>query len=96
MSRPLLLLIAALATYRLARMVAWEEGPGAVFTRLRGRIDPDQATWIGRGLNCPLCVGFWIALPITLLLVPFDWSVLFVWWAVAGAQAVLQKQERNR
>ncbi len=39
-----------------------EEGPGlpwgsaeqrsiGVFARLRGRIDPDQTTWVGRGLN---------------------------------------------
>jgi len=96
MIQPLPLLIAALVTYRLARMIAWEEGPGGVFVRLRGKLDPDQQTWLGRGLNCPLCVGFWLALPITLLVVPPDWSLIIAWWAVAGAQTALQKQEQKR
>src|SRR5262249_55240931 len=57
------LVLASLATYRLARMVASEEGPGGVFVKLRGVLDADQQTWFGRGMNCQLCVGFWLALP---------------------------------
>jgi hypothetical protein len=90
------LALAALATYRLARMISGEEGPGAIFTKLRGRFDPDQATWIGRGLNCQLCVGFWLALPIALLVAPLDWSLLLAWWGIAGAAALLAKWEQKR
>jgi len=93
---PIALLLASLITYRMARMLAWEEGPFSVFVKFRGRFDPDQRTWLGRGLNCPLCVGFWLALPITALFMPLDWSLIIAWWAVAGAQTVLQKQEHKR
>lgn len=85
--------IAALATYRLARMVASEEGPFGVFTRLRGACDPDQKTWIGRGLNCPMCVGFWIAAPLAYLA---GERTLLAWWGIAGAQALLQGWENRR
>lgn len=88
------LLLAALATYRLARMVATEEGPFGVFVALRGRLDPDQRTWIGRGLNCPLCVGFWAA-PLALGLL-WLWPPLAWWLGCAGAATLLQKWEHRR
>lgn len=84
----LYLVIAALATYRVARIITEEEGPFEIFARLRRRVADDQ-TWIARGLHCPFCVGFWVAgvfvvyliaigeVPITL--------VPILWPAVAGA-----------
>jgi hypothetical protein len=90
------LTLAALAVYRLARMISSEEGPGAIFTKLRGRFDPDQQTWIGRGLNCQLCVGFWLALPIAFLVAPLDPSLLLAWWGIAGAAALIAKWEQKR
>lgn len=87
-------ILLALATYRLARMVASEEGPFGVFHQLRGRLDPDQRTWLGRGVNCPLCVGFWAA-PIVLGLHAL-WPPLVWWLAAAGAATVLTKWEQKR
>jgi len=83
-----------LATYRLARMVASEEGPFGVFHQLRGWLDPDQKTWLGRGVNCALCVGFWAA-PIVLGLHAL-WPPLVWWLAVAGAAVILTKWEQKR
>jgi hypothetical protein len=91
------LVLAVLATYRIARMLAMEEGPFGLFDRVRARIDPDQETWLGRGLNCPLCIGFWVALLFTVLLwyqsgLLIGWTLvhhsefLLVWFALAGAQ----------
>lgn len=79
-------LLIVLATYRAARMVAIEDGPGDVFSRLRGRLDPDQQTWIGRGLNCLYCVSFWAA-PVVLGLYVLAPAV--VWWLAASAAAAL-------
>src|SRR5262245_51266505 len=93
---PLALILAALATYRLARMVTQEEGPLDIFVKLRGAIDPDQKTWLGRGINCALCVGFWVSLGVAFLLAPFDWSLLLIWWGIAGAQILIQKWEYRR
>jgi hypothetical protein len=90
---PILFIVASLATYRLARMVTQEEGPFGIFVRWRGAIDPDQETWVGRGVNCALCVGFWIALPMSYAVTGLTWLWPIVWWATAGAAALLQKWE---
>lgn len=58
------IVLSALATYRLYRLVAIEEGPFGLATKLRGMADPDQRTWLGRGMACPWCISFWIA-PLT-------------------------------
>jgi hypothetical protein len=87
----LIFALAALAVYRAARMLADEEGPFSLFARLRGAVDPDQRTWVGRGLNCPLCIGLWLALPVALAL-STDW--LLWWFGLAGAAAWLHRQER--
>ncbi len=59
-----MLAICGLATFRLYRLVAIEEGPFGLSTKLRGIADPDQRTWIGRGMACAWCITFWIA-PLT-------------------------------
>lgn len=83
-------IIAAFGVYRMARMIVEEEGPFAVFVWLRGVVDPDQRTWIGRGINCFYCVSFWIALIATLAIGAAWW-----WWlGLAGAAIWLYGQER--
>lgn len=71
------LAIAALATYRVVRLVAVEEGPFALMLKLRGALDPDQKTWIGRGLACPWCISFWVA-PVLLYAARYDVGLLLV------------------
>ena len=56
--------LCGLATFRLYRLVAIEEGPFGLSTKLRGIADPDQRTWIGRGMACAWCITFWLA-PLT-------------------------------
>lgn len=82
--------LAMLATYRAARMLAQEDGPFDLFSSLRDWAG--QRNWIGRGLHCPLCIGFWIALPAALLCEPptLMWLVL-AWMGIAGGQVVLQR-----
>lgn len=58
------IIISALATYRLVRLIAIEEGPFGWSQKLRGVADPDQRTWIGRGMACAWCISFWLA-PVT-------------------------------
>lgn len=82
----MIVLAAIFAVYRVAHMIALEEGPFEVFTRVRNlRLQDD---WIGRGLRCPLCVGFWLALPAAWVA---GEAPLLLWWlGIAGAQAALQ------
>lgn len=87
-------LMAILAAYRLALMLATEEGPGGAFDAVRSRFDPEQETWLGRGLNCPKCISYWIAL-IAALMVAYldaDWNVVRIvlaWNAIAGGAIIV-------
>lgn len=82
--------VGVLATYRLARMLAMEDGPFDLFSTLREKAG--QRTWIGRGLNCTLCLSFWLALPFTLLLPISSWQEFIITWlAVAGGVVIVHK-----
>lgn len=85
------LVLAILASYRISRMLAVEEGPFGIFDKARARFDPKQETWLGRGLNCPLCIGFYVSLAVAALLLPVpSWQILVLnWLAVAGGMAAL-------
>ena len=61
------LLIATLATYRVVRIILIEDGPFNVFVKLRGRLDPDARTWLGRGMQCVWCLSFWVAPALVVL-----------------------------
>lgn len=85
------IVLAILASYRVSRMLAVEEGPLGLFDAVRVRLDPAQKTWLGRGVNCPLCIGFYVSLGVVVLLLPFlSWQTLILeWLGVAGGMAVL-------
>jgi hypothetical protein len=42
-------------------MVALEEGPFSIFLKLREHF-PQNKGWVGRGLACPMCISFWVAM----------------------------------
>lgn len=95
------LIAAAFATYRLAVLIAEEEGPWSLAQRLRNLHTADD--WIGRGIRCPACVGFWVAWLTTAVAlylnggrVPGGWAWDWPFWslAVAGAARWLWKMER--
>lgn len=83
--------VASLAVYRISRMITDEEGPFAIFSKLRGLAKPD--TWIGRGLECIMCVSVWVALPIALWL-GGDW--LLTWPALSAVTIIIRKWEQKR
>ena len=79
------LILVALAVYRIATDLAWENGPFGLYGRWRGavlvRYGADD--WRSEGVGCPICWSFWIALPAA-----FVWGPL-AWLGVAGATAFL-------
>lgn len=94
----LALLLAAFAASRVAVLLATEEGPWEVATWWRNRHTADD--WIGRGLRCPACLSFWLALPAALVALLVDpalplagWPL--AWLGVAGAARWLWKVERD-
>lgn len=76
-----------LAVYFIAFSIARLDGPFDVFTQLRGRLDPNQRTWLGRGLNCPICLSFWVG-AVGALLIGALW---LEWLAACGAIIVINK-----
>lgn len=73
-------------------MVTKEDGPWRLFTRLRDRFT-DPKDWVAIGIRCPLCVGFWLALPASGV-----YAALFGWWlwplywfGIAGGAVVVRK-----
>lgn len=93
-------LVAGLAVYRLSRAIAEEEGPFSAFTRLRGALDPDQQTWLGRGINCAMCVSFWLALPAAIFVSVLGYADVLAWpltWlALSSATVLLKKWEQKK
>jgi hypothetical protein len=90
--------LAAFAVYRVARMVVEEDGPAFVFRRLRDRFTNDKRA-LDVGLRCAYCVGFWVALPITILLcIVGGWDAWLwpIWWlGLAGAAAKIHEYWRR-
>lgn len=73
--------IAALAVWRVARMLAKETGPGAIFRNWRlfiGRRFPPKGaylSWVDEGFSCPVCLSFWLGLVCAFWLFPNYWPV---------------------
>ena len=90
----LVAILAAFAIYRAARMVAEEDGPGFVFKRVRDRFSNDKRAF-DVGLRCVYCIGFWVALPVVVMVVAFadwDWRLFPIWWlGLAGAAAKIHE-----
>jgi len=82
----LVLLLASLGIYRLARMVTQEDGPFDAFTRWRQWVG--QRTWVGRGFHCVACASFYVAGLAALYLALIGiigWrEVPLIWFGAAG------------
>lgn len=97
MNNWLKLVLLSLACYRLAQLFVFDEGPFNIFDRIRilaGAYDYDSQgrakTNLGRLINCPYCVGIWVALPLGIMVSGISWYIPLWWFAIAGGQAFLQ------
>jgi hypothetical protein len=84
-------LLAALATWRLAFLLAREDGPGRIFALLRNRLD---AGVLSQLLGCVKCVGMWVSIPFAFF-VKGDWlELIVIWLALAGVTALVDEWMR--
>lgn len=88
------LAVASLITYRLSRLLVVDDGFWRMFFHLRLRLgvydlaaNSEPKSQLGRLLSCMYCTGVWVALPVTLLV--FGFAPWYMFFAVAGGQAVL-------
>jgi hypothetical protein len=79
--------VAVLATWRVAHLLAREDGPGDVLVRLRRRVSGG----FGRMLDCVYCLSLWISAPIALWVTrdPLDWLVSML--AISGGACLLER-----
>jgi hypothetical protein len=104
MSFELRLLLSAFALYRLARLLALEEGPAGIFEGIRARLgayhygeDGLPSSNLGRLAVCPLCWGLWLS-PLAVLAVytpTLLGDIILIWLALAGAAVWLQRTEHE-
>lgn len=93
--------LAALACYRLAQLVAVDDGPFALCKRLRqalGRRAGAEGSWrwsLAELANCPYCLGVWFAVPCAWACLgpsgPTD--AILAWLGLAGAQALMEERD---
>jgi hypothetical protein len=79
--------VAVLATWRVAHLVAREDGPGGILAGLRRRAPAGIAAMV----QCVYCLSVWVAAPAALWITrnPIDWFVTAL--AISGAACLLER-----
>ncbi len=77
-----------LATWRLAELLANEDGPADIMVRLRARA---QRRFLGRLMDCFQCVSLWVAAPFAFFAagVSRDWPV--AWLAISAGACLIER-----
>jgi hypothetical protein len=79
--------IASLATWRLAHLLAEEDGPFDAVVRTRARLGNGQ---LGALMDCFYCLSIWVAVPVTLTVTRRRDAPLVV-LGLSGAACLLQR-----
>lgn len=87
------LVLAALATWRLAHLLAQEDGPGNAVVRLRAWLG-DSAP--GRAMDCFYCLSLWVAAPLALLVTRDAIGFALAWLGCSGAACLLERATAPR
>jgi len=93
MSKPVTaFVVAVLATWRISRLVAKEDGPFDVVLRARALAG---ASVLGRLMDCPYCVSVWAALPLAGWLIrrgtrPIA-DLVPVWLAISAGACLIEQ-----
>ena len=107
---PLTVALGALTVFRISGYIVYDSGPLNVFKRFRGYVkskaedeeivfparEKGTGPWsnLDEGVNCPYCVGTWIAIAVTLavLILPQKlYTPMLFLFGIAGAQNAIER-----
>jgi hypothetical protein len=83
--------LSVFASWRLAHLLAHEDGPWDLLARLRAALG-DGA--LGRLMDCFYCVSLWVAAPFGLLVGRTAQECALAWLALSGAACLLERMGR--
>jgi hypothetical protein len=80
------LIAGCLITFGFSFTAALTDGPFGVFDKIRTKIaSTTKRKWIRTGIQCPICMSFWIGIPVALLM---DGGVI-MWASALGFTCVV-------
>lgn len=82
------LTLAVLATWRLPRLVAFEDGPWDVIARLREHAGSGA---VGKLMDCPYCLSLWFAAPMALAIDDGFPGWPLAWLGVSGGASLVER-----
>ena len=87
------LALAVLATWRLTHLIAREDGPADLITRLRARLG---GAWLGHLMDCFNCTSLWVAAPLAWWLATSLGDGIVLWLALSGAVCLLERASADK
>lgn len=89
----LLLVLLFLIVNFWATSITQDSGPFNLFVRLRRSLE--HIDWWDEGINCPICVGFWVSWVVALIIYPLGGSIydyILTASALAGANSLWERR----
>jgi hypothetical protein len=80
--------VGTLATWRIAHLLAVEDGPAEIVLRVRIRLGDGM---LGQLMDCFNCLSLWVAAPVSLLVARRPRELPLVWLALSGAACLLER-----
>ena len=95
----LIFILISLSVWRLAHMIAKEDGPFDIFFRIRVKLgaffNPATGNWestnvFGAMLLCPLCLSVWFAIPFAIFYTENVRTGILCWLASSAIASLLE------
>jgi hypothetical protein len=84
--------LSSLAVYRVAHLIAREDGPWDVFRRLRASAKNSAG---GRLVSCVDCLSVWLSVPLAVFVGHSWFERVVAWWALSGAVVLVDRATRD-
>lgn len=84
--------LSVFASWRLAHLLAHEDGPWDLLVRLRAVLGNSV---LGRLMDCFYCVSLWVAAPFGMLVGRTAQECVLAWLALSGAACLLERLGKN-